>query len=149
MIPDIYKNRYFLNGTSLYNGWSVVVEKGGYEELMREPQRKHNYVHVWGDQNGTDRYVEPYFETRTVTLNFVFLCENLATYLSKKTALFGMLREGYVNLSATHLGREWQLLYNNETNVEYLTDIHAQGIVIVRHTIQFLDDSVFSTPIIT
>lgn len=146
MIADQYKNRYLINGISLFDQWGVIVEKGGYEELMKEPQRKQGYVHSWLDQNGTDRYVEPYFETRTVTLSFVFVCINLADYLSKKTALFGLLRSGYVTLATPTLQREWQLLYNNETNVEYLTDIYAGEEVIARHTLTFFDDMVDSNP---
>jgi len=146
MIPDIYKDRYFINGTSLYNGWSVIVEKGGYEELMREPQRKYNYVHVWGDQNGTDRYVEPYFETRTVTLNFVFLCENLQDYLTKHDDLFSILKSGeYISLQVPTLGKKWRLLYDNEISVDNLTDIYRGGMAIVKHTLRFLDDNTTSS----
>lgn len=144
MIADEYRNRYFINGISLFNQWGVIVERGGYEELMKEPQRKQGYVHSWLDQNGTDRFTENYFETRNVSLIFTFVCDTLADYLTKKESLFNLIKGNKFTLGVTTLGKEWQLLYDNESNLEYLTDIYAGGIVVAKHTLNFFNDDVTS-----
>lgn len=139
-IPEIYKDRYFINTDSLYREYGVVVERGGYEDLQKEPKRKNEYSYVWLDQNGTERYINNKFETRNVTLIFTFLCESLLDYQQKHDALFGILKEGRISLSVTTLSKKWQLLFDNETNVENLTDIYRGGMAIVRHTLTFFDD---------
>lgn len=144
MIAEQYKNRYFINGISLFNEWGVIIEKGGYDELMKEPKRKNEYSHVWLDQNGTERFINNHFESRNVSLIFTFVCTTLADYLTKKDSLFNLIKGNKFTLSATTLGREWQLLYDNESNLEYLTDIYAGGLVVARHTLNFFDDDVVS-----
>ena len=146
-IPEIYKDRYFIDTDSLFREYGVIVEKGGYEELTKEPKRKNEYTHVWLDQNGTERYINNKFETRNVTLIFTFLCDTLAEYLTKQQALFTELRNGVVTIGVSTLGLQWELFYDNETNVEYLTDIYAGKEVIARHTLTFFDDKVFPTAI--
>lgn len=148
-IEQKYRNRYFLNDTSLFDEWGVIITKGGYAELLKEPQRKQGYSHVWLEANGTDRFVLPYYETRTVNLDFTFVCETLEEYLTKKTNLYEILKrkdleldeDGYINLSSTTLNKTWKLLYNNTTSIEDLTDMYKGGIVVVKHTISFLDDN--------
>lgn len=148
MIAEEYKNRYYINDISLFDEWGVIIEKGGYDELMKEPQRKQGYTHVWLDQNGTERFVEPYFESKEVNLSFVFLCENLADYLVKQESLFNLLKSkdpeldetGYITLSSTTLQKEWTLLYKGVSNVEELTSMYGDEIVIVRYNLTFVDD---------
>lgn len=144
-IPEIYKDRYFINTDSLYREYGVVVEKGGYEELMKEPKRKQGYSHSWYESNGTERFVLDAFETRNVTLVFTFVCESLEEYQEKHSALFNILKSGYFSLQVTTLGKKWTLLYDNETSSENLTDIYRGGMAIVRHTLNFLDDNTISS----
>lgn len=146
MIAEQYKNRYYINGVNLFNAYSVIIEKGGYDELMKEPKRKNEYSHVWLDQNGTERFINNHFESRIVSLNFVFVCDTLADYQDKHYALFNFIRNNKFSLGVTTLGKRWDLLYDSETNTEYLTDIYAGGIVVARHTLTFFDDNVFSFP---
>lgn len=145
MIEEQYKDRYFINTDSLFREYGVIVEKGGYDELMKEPKRKQGYSYSWQESNGTERFVLDAFETRSVTLVFTFVCETLEEYQEKHTALFNILKSGYFNLSVVTLGKKWTLLYDNETNVENLTDIYRGGMVIVRHTLNFLDDNTTSS----
>lgn len=146
MIEEQYKDRYFINTDSLFREYGVIVEKGGYDELMRTTERKQGYTHEWEEYNGTERYILNTFKTQTVSLNFVFVCSTLSEYLTKKEALFSLLQgNNRFELSVTTLGRKWNVLYNNETNVEYLTDIYAGGLVIARHTLTFFNDDVFPT----
>lgn len=140
-IEQKYKDRYFLNSDSLFSEFGVIIEKGGYKELLKEPQRKQGYVNDWTDENGIERFIEPYFDTRNVSLNFVFICETLEDYLTKRENLYNILKAGsYVVLTSTTLNRSWELLYNNTSSVEDLTDIYKGGLVTSRHTINFLDD---------
>lgn len=147
-IPEIYKDRYFINTDSLYREYGVIVEKGGYEELMKEPKRKQGYSHSWQENNGTERFILDAFETRNVTLVFTFVCSTLTEYLNLSAALFYELREGVVTIGVSTLGLQWDLLYDSETNVEYLTDIYAGKEVIARHTLTFFDDTVFPSTLV-
>lgn len=147
-IPEIYKDRYFINSDSLYRDFGVIIEKGGYEELMKEPKRKQGYSHSWQESNGTERFVLDAFETRNVTLVFTFVCSTLTEYLSLSAALFDELRNGVVTIGVSTLGLQWDLLYDSETNIEYLTDIYAGKEVIARHTLTFFDDTVFPSTLV-
>lgn len=152
-IAEQYKNRYFINSTSLFNEWGVIVEDGGYSELMKPPKRKKGYEYNWEEENGLEIYVLDAWVARTITLNFVFICENKNDYLTKMNNLYDLLRTkdteenypGYIYLSCTALLKEWKLLYMETTNVEQLTDITNDSTVIVRHTLNFLDNEVFGT----
>lgn len=146
MIAEQYKNRYFINGINLYDTYGVIVEKGGYDELMKEPKRKQGYTHVWLENNGTERDIINYFETRNVTLIFTFVCTTLADYQDKHYALFNFMKNNKFFIQSNTLAKQWELLYDSETSVEYLTDIYAGGLVIAKHTLSFFNDSVFSTP---
>lgn len=145
MIEEQYKDRYFINTDSLFREYGVIVERGGYDELMKEPKRKQGYSYSWQESNGTERFVLDAFETRNVTLVFTFVCETLEEYKEKHSALFNILKSGYFSLQVTTLGKKWTLLYDNETNVENLTDIYRGGMAIVRHTLNFLDDNTTSS----
>lgn len=151
-IQDKYKDRYFINGVNVFDAFGVIIEKGGYAELLKETKRKEGYVYTWKDQNGTQRFVEPYFESSNITLSFVFICETLQEYLTKSKALYDVLKSkdleedetGYIKISSTTLEREWNLLYTDTTNVTELTDLYRGGFVIVRHTMTFVNDDVTS-----
>lgn len=141
MIAEKYKDRYFINGESLFRCFGAIIERGGYAELLRQPQRKEQYSHSWLDQNGTDRFTGTnFYDSRLVTLSIVFVCESLADYVSNSTDFFELLKGGYVELASTTLGKEWQLLYDNTSSTEELNDIYRGGVAVVRHTINFVDD---------
>lgn len=148
MIAEQFKDRYYINTDSLFREYGVIVEKGGYDELMKEPKRKNQYSHDWLDQNGTERFVNPYYETRNVTLIFTFVCETLSDYLEKRDSLFTILKSGYFSLQVPTLERKWTLIYDNESSVENLTDIYRGGMAIVKHTLQFFDDNTTSSTFI-
>ena len=88
MIEEQYKDRYFINTDSLFREYGVIVEKGGYDELMKTTERKQGYTHEWEESNGTERYILNTFKTQIVSLNFVFVCSKLSEYLTKKEDLF-------------------------------------------------------------
>lgn len=139
MIAEQFKDRYYINTDSLFREYGVIVERGGYAELTKEPKRKNMYSHSWLDQNGTERFINNKFESRNVTLIFTFIAENLTDYKTNKNALFTLLRNGVIVLGVETLNLEWELLYENETNVE----LFISDEVIARHTLTFIDDKVF------
>lgn len=143
MIEQKYKNRYYLNGINIYDRWGIIIERGGYEELTRKAQRKEQYSRVWGDENGTQRYVgTTLLDSKTMTLPFTFLCSGLADYLQKSKDFFDYIMSvGYFNLYSDTLGIEWRLLYNAVSSVEDKTDMYrGGGVVIATHNLVLVDD---------
>lgn len=142
-----YSNRYFINGNDCWVVWNVLPEKGVYAELEKEAKRKEQWSHVWLSENGTQRYTgNVFFESRVLLLPMVFICDNKADYLAKKSLFFNYLKNGngngYFAFDCIGLNRRFRLLYDDNPTVEVLTPMNDYPFndVVVRFGIQVIDD---------
>lgn len=146
MIADKYKDRYYLNGESVFRRWGIVIEEGGANELLREPDRKEQYSYSWGSDNGTERYVyHNVYESKSMTFKFTFLANSLEEYLIKRQDFYEYIKNiGYFKLYYTTLKREWTLLFNGVSSTEHKTELYKGGVVISTDNIVLLDDFLVS-----
>lgn len=136
MIAEKYKDRYYLNGESVFRRWGIVIEEGGYSEMTKKSSRKDQYVYDWQDENGVERYVgnKLIYEANQMTFKCSFIANSHEEYLTNMNDFYRELDKGYFKLYSSHLGLTNTLLYNSVSSIE-----ESEG--IWKHTIVFDNDN--------
>lgn len=62
----------YIDGTEIYSSWGVVVQEGGYDELMAYPALKKVDSNDWQEHDGTEADLSaPRLNSRELTINFI------------------------------------------------------------------------------
>lgn len=142
-----YSHKYYINGVDLWLTFGIVVEAGNLAELERAPNRKEQWMNNWPDENGTQRYTDKaFFESKTMTLSFVFICNNKAEYLRNSNRFKEFITvggaSGYFELDCILNGKKYKLLYSGNDSVEVLTPINDYPFAnaVARYSFNVIDD---------
>jgi hypothetical protein len=126
---------WLLDGLDIYSTYRAMIAKGGYAQLLNQPQRKPSLTNNWLDQDGLEiDLVNAQYEAMDVDVPFYIIADN-DEYVAYNDAFFAaLMAPGERSLVVVSLMKDFAIYYKETLNYEV---VRGKSKTTVQFTVRF------------